>query len=466
LLQLHDPAMEVILSKAKKVNNQSYLPANPLQDRIDVLASLIKEPSAETCPCVAIHAILDAQENKTDGKETLGFLDLLIKSLSRKHLIANEHKRQDHSREKLLQAAVFSNLSDGMIVIDSSEKIYIMNPRAREMLGYDAQEKLRGAKYSKRFLLQNREGRTLPKSRDPVHKTFTTGVPTRVTLMDDIYCARKNSLSFPITLSVSPFSYNKKVRGVVVIFEDITREKKVDEVKSDFIYIASHQLRTPLTVSTLHTEMLLAEHGGQITKEQREFLNEILFYNKKMAQLLSVFMTVSKIEMGKFEMQEKPVDLRLLMDDVLHELGTQIKNKRLIVRKHYDDSLPIALTDQEFIRIVFQNLVSNAVKYTPHDGNIIISVGLSQNNISVAVEDSGCGIPQREQSQVFTKLYRGTNMKGHRWDSNGLGLYITKSIVDKCGGSITFTSEEDKGTIFNVILPIKTAAEGDTAMMV
>jgi two-component system phosphate regulon sensor histidine kinase PhoR len=373
-------------------------------------------------------------------------------------------KRENHSRERLLQAAIFSHLGEGMIVLDENEKIFLVNNRARDILGFGEKEKLHGQKYENRLRLQNRGGDPLDPEKNPVNKAILSHEPVRVLLMDDLYCLKKDGTPFPITLTASPIVFNnsKKIAGTVITFNDITQEKKMDEIKSDFIYIASHQLRTPLTVSTLHTEMLLAGHGGELTKDQREFLTEIHFYNKKMAQLLSVFMTVSKIELGTFALQEKPTDLRLTLDDVLHELNTQIKNKKLVVTKEYIDALGMVSTDPEFIRIVFQNLVSNAVKYTPHEGIIRLSICKKNGGVEIIVGDSGCGIPREEQTQVFTKLYRGSNTKNHRWESNGLGLYIVKSIIDKCGGTISFKSEENKGTTFTIFLPLK---ETDSVMM-
>jgi two-component system sensor histidine kinase VicK len=203
--------------------------------------------------------------------------------------------------------------------------------------------------------------------------------------------------------------------------------------------------------------MLIAGHCGELTADQKEFITEIHFYNKKMAQLLTVFMTVSKIELGTFAMQERPTDLQLVMEDVLHELNTQIKNKNLKIVRNFSE-LGMVETDPEFIRIVFQNLLSNAVKYTPHDGAITIDLCKKRTSVAVKVNDTGCGIPKEEQPQVFTKLYRGSNTKNHRWESNGLGLYITKAIVDKTGGTISFHSEVNKGTTFNIILPLKEAS--------
>lgn len=366
----------------------------------------------------------------------------------------NVAKTHSNNRERMLQAAIFSHLGEGMLVIDAAQKIFLINERARALLGFGTKEKLTGLGFAGRFHLKNRNNETVPEERNPVCIALTTGETVRIMLGDDLYLSRKDGTSFPVMLTASPIIFNRKLQGIAITFEDITHEKKMDEIKSDFIYIASHQLRTPLTVSTLHTEMLLAGHCGDLTPDQKEFVNEIHFYNKKMAQLLTVFMTVSKIELGTFAMQERPTDLRLVMEDVLHELNTQIKNKHLVVAEKFED-LPMVETDPEFIRIVFQNLISNAIKYTPHEGEITVSLSSGQNGIAVKVADTGCGIPPAEQSQVFTKLYRGSNTQNHRWESNGLGLYITKAIVDKTGGSITFHSETGKGTTFNISLPLK-----------
>jgi len=363
-------------------------------------------------------------------------------------------KKSFPNHNNIFQAAIFSHLGDGIIITDSSFKIFFINKRAQELLKLDPHTPFQEKTYSEYFKLHTREGQEIDPSRDPIRIASKEGKAVRATFMDDMFCTRADGSSFPISISASPIILDTTPEGIVVIFDDITEEKKIDEIKSDFIYIASHQLRTPLTVSTLHTEMLLAGHGGELTTEQRELLSEIHFYNKKMAQLLSVFMTVSKIELGTFVMQNKPTDLRLVIEDVLHELSTQIKSKKLKILLPHEESIGIIETDPEFIRIVFQNLLSNAVKYTPHEGTIKITIKKERENILITIEDTGCGIPLNEQSQVFTKLYRGSNTKNYRWDSNGLGLYITKAIIDKCKGRITFKSEENKGTTFYVYLPV------------
>ncbi|MBX4210486.1 PAS domain-containing protein [Candidatus Parcubacteria bacterium] len=361
-------------------------------------------------------------------------------------------KKIEH--EKIVEDAIIRHIGEGVIVVDTKSTIAMINDRAREMLGFTERQNLKGLEYYKLFKLEDSLGNRIPLARNPIHEAFISGKKANVSLSDNVYSERKNKEKFPVMLTASPIILNNKISGVVAVFHDITKEKRVDEIKSDFISIASHQLRTPLTVSTLHTEMLLAGHADPLTDSQREFVEEIHYYNKKMAELLNVFLAVSKIELGTFVMQNKPTNPETVLGDILHELSVQIKKKNINIRKRYAGDVPIIHTDPEFMRIAFQNLLSNAIKYSREKGTVDINMEERRGQFIVEISDSGCGIPLDEQSRVFTKLYRGKNAKRRDSDGSGLGLYITKSIVEKCGGKIWFDSTENKGTTFFISLPL------------
>jgi len=140
---------------------------------------------------------------------------------------------------------------------------------------------------------------------------------------------------------------------------------------------------------------------------------------------------------------------------VLDELSTQIKNKRLQVEKIYEKNLPIINADPQLTRIIFQNLLSNSVKYTPDRRVISLTIKTQKSDILIKVSDSGYGIPKAQQSQVFKKLFRADNIRVKEPDGTGLGLYIVKSVIEQFGGKIWFESTQNKGTIFYVTIPLK-----------
>jgi len=248
---------------------------------------------------------------------------------------------------------------------------------------------------------------------------------------------------------------NGKVIGCVVVFRDITKERMIDKAKSEFVSLASHQLRTPLSAVNWYAEMLLNGDAGKINENQRKYLEEIYHGNQRMVALVNSLLNVSRIELGTLAINIKPTNLTKLANSVLTELRPKIKNKKLKVTKKYDSRLPKIKVDPKLMRIVFQNLLSNAVKYTPLGGKVRLNITKRQSAILITVADTGYGIPKNQQAKVFTKLFRGDNVRTKQTEGTGLGLYIVKAVVKEAGGKIWFKSQENKGTTFYVTLPLK-----------
>lgn len=355
--------------------------------------------------------------------------------------------------ESMLGDAIIGHDTEGMIVIDSNGMIESTNLGARLLLGYSDEDDLRGKKYNKILNLICNGVTQVPQGKDPVETSFETGKKMRYTLSDDCYCLKNNKEMMPVMLTARPVIKKGKVTDVMVNFSDISKEKRIDEIKSDFISIASHQLKTPLTVSSLHAEMLLSGHIGKLTDEQKECVDDIYFYNKKMVQILNVFLAVSKIELGTFVFRSRPTNIKEIIQDIIKELSVDIKKKNISISEDYDSKNLRAYTDSEFIRIAIQNILSNSVKYTNKNGKIDIKVSKKNTDIVIKVKDNGCGIPAKDKPLVFLKLHRGTNTKKKDSNGNGLGLYIAKSLINKCGGRIWFSTKENSGTTFFISLP-------------
>lgn len=232
---------------------------------------------------------------------------------------------------------------------------------------------------------------------------------------------------------------------------DITKEKEVDKAKSEFVSLASHQLKTPLSSIRWNTEMLVAGDAGKMNKEQMDMVTEISDVNQHMIDLVNMLLNVSRIELGTFMIEPEPTDLGKLAKSVIRELKPMIKAKKLKVQVEVADDIDLIKVDPKLLRIVFQNLVSNAIKYTPEKGKVALSIYKKARRIFIEVADTGIGIPKKEQKRMFTKLFRAQNARDI--DGTGLGLYIVKSILDHSGGTITFDSKENKGTTFVVSIP-------------
>ncbi len=268
---------------------------------------------------------------------------------------------------------------------------------------------------------------------------------------------RKDGTSYQALSSISPIVNKQGVLEFFVGIErDITREKEIDSAKTEFVSLASHQLRTPLSAINWYTEMLLSEDAGPITDTQREYLNEVSHGSRRMVELVNALLNVSRIELGTFAVQPEPTDVVELARDVLNELKPKISEKKLFIEEKFSEHLPKVLVDPKLTRIVFQNLLTNAVKYTPEEGKISVSIALGEDGkmFTISVSDTGYGIPAEDRPRIFTKLFRASNIREKETDGTGLGLYIVKSIAEHSGGTVTFTSKEGKGTTFTLMLPV------------
>ncbi len=257
-----------------------------------------------------------------------------------------------------------------------------------------------------------------------------------------------------------------KPRRMIGVNFDITHEKEIDRAKSEFVSLASHQLRTPLSAINWYTEMLLAGDAGPLNEEQKSYLKEVAVGNKRMVDLVDALLNTSRLELGTFIIDPVPTDVAVLVNSVLSELKSDIVKKKLVITDKFNKSLPKFTADEKLLRIVVQNLLSNAVKYTQEGGEILVSLDVMDNgqkfgnkkikgrNMVLMVRDSGMGIPVSQQGKIFSKLFRADNAKESEAEGTGLGLYIIKSIIEQSGGSVWFESEEKKGTAFYVAFPI------------
>lgn len=232
--------------------------------------------------------------------------------------------------------------------------------------------------------------------------------------------------------------------------------EQIEKMKSEFVSVASHQLRTPLTGIKWFSELMLRGKAGAVSVDQKDFLTQIHDSNERMIKLVEDLLNVSRIETGtKFEIKKIPTDMVPMLDSLATDLvGLAEKHKVKIMRAENFPKTLMLSVDADKIRQVFGNLLSNAVKYS-HDGGIV-TVGLyppRADVITFSISDTGLGIPEKAQSRMFEKFFRAENVQTQETDGTGLGLYIVKAIVEGHGGKIWFESEENVGTSFFVELP-------------
>lgn len=268
-------------------------------------------------------------------------------------------------------------------------------------------------------------------------------------------CLRNDGSSLWIRLygSLVRSSEDSSQQYIIQIL-DITEQRKVDKMKTEFISLASHQLRTPLSAIKWFMQMLFDGDAGEFTDEQLEYLRNINKSNERMIELVNGLLNISRIESGRIIIEPEETDVRALIDEVLRELKPKQEEKSISLQVDISDDVPRILIDPKLIRNVYTNLLTNAIKYTPNDGTVSLNVFVKDDNLHTVIQDTGVGIPESEQKNVFKKFFRGSNVVKMDTDGTGLGLYLVKSIIEVSGGDIRFTSEEGKGTTFEFTLPL------------
>ena len=372
-------------------------------------------------------------------KATLNILEDMEEEKNKSDKLAGDLKK--------FQLAV-ANASDHIVITDPDGIILYANQAVKTITGFEIKSII-GKKAGSSVLW----GGQMPKS---VYKIFWETIKKKKKVFTgEFNNKRANGDKYIAEAHVSPIlDINKKVLFFIGIERDITKAKEVDRMKTEFILLASHQLRTPLSAMKWFCEMLLAGDAGKLNKEQIEYLQNVYQSNERMIALVNSLLNVSRIESGRIIVDPKPTDLGKLVKETLVELDNRIKEKKISLILSIHPKLPLINIDPKLIREVYKNFLTNSIKYTPAKGEISIFISKKDDQIISQVSDNGYGIPKSEQNRVFQKLYRGENIIKIETDGNGLGLYLAKSIVDSSGGKIWFESDEKKGTSFWFSLPL------------
>jgi signal transduction histidine kinase len=229
--------------------------------------------------------------------------------------------------------------------------------------------------------------------------------------------------------------------------------QELDRTKDEFISMASHQLRTPLTAVKGYLSMVLEGDAGPVTTNEKEMIQRAFDSAQRMVYLIADLLNVSRLQSGKFIIENKPTNLADVVETELSQLAEAIKNHQLTVVFNKPQNFPVMLLDETKIRQVIMNFLDNAIYYTPAGGTITVALQATDTALSFTVTDTGLGVPKSEQPKLFTKFYRAGNARKARPDGTGLGLFMAKKVVVAQGGAIIFRSVEGKGSTFGFSFP-------------
>ncbi|MCX6791264.1 MAG: ATP-binding protein [Candidatus Gribaldobacteria bacterium] len=347
-----------------------------------------------------------------------------------------ERKLAEGERDRTL--AIIKNLADGIIILEKNV-ITLCNPKIEiffsllpdNILGKSFQELVEDQRIGSLFRFLQEKGLDL----------------------DRVEFQPNDNL----TLEVSALNIKGlgKEMGKMIVLHDITREKAVEQMKTEFVTIAAHQLRTPLSAIKWIMNMMLEGDLGQLSDSQKEFLQKTHQSNERMIRLVNDLLNVTRIEEGRFLYELKPYDIIKLTEKALAPLKELALQKGLdFVFEKPSSVIPPIYVDEEKFGIVIQNLVDNAINYTKQ-GKVLVSMAWDKpkEEVYFMVKDNGIGIPPDQQKRVFSRFFRSPNAVKTETEGTGLGLFIAKNIIEAHLGKIWFESQEGHGATFFFVLP-------------
>jgi signal transduction histidine kinase len=363
-------------------------------------------------------------------------------------LLEKRNRGQVESLEKR-EASFLLNLNEGVVVIDSQRKVVSINESARKLspqldvcsVGDDIVNSIE---------LYKADGTHLPRSSNPV----LLALRSKLNIPNARYwfkCA--DGVLTPVSLSVSYVPSDCDNATAVVLLRDVSYEEMVNRMKSDFIAIASHQLRSPMAALKWYGEMLRKDAAPLLSPKQKEYLSRMNDSTQQMVTLVDDFLDASRFEMDAFSSHIDRIELREMITNLVQTYEPFIQSNKILVKIINRSKHKVAFADPVILREVLANLVSNAVKYNRRRGKVTIMISDVDQDFQIEVKDTGIGIPAGQQQQIFSKFFRADNAVEKGYKGTGLGLYTAKMFLEKINGKIRFESALGVGTSFCVRFP-------------
>lgn len=272
-------------------------------------------------------------------------------------------------------------------------------------------------------------------------------------IADELVIAIQNALRFEEIQQFNITLQEKIEAATRELRRSNAKLKALDEAKDEFISMASHQLRTPLTSIKGYLSMVLEGDAGPIKRAQKDMIQQSFDGAQRMVYLIADLLNVSRLQTGKFVIENQPTNLAEVIVGEITQLREQIANREIELVYEKPDKFPILNLDETKIRQVIMNFLDNALYYTPKGGKVTVKLEAAPSTVSYTVTDTGVGVPKAVQHSLFTKFYRADNARKMRPDGTGLGLFMAKKVIVAQGGAIIFNSEEGKGSTFGFSFP-------------
>lgn len=367
-----------------------------------------------------------------------------VQDITVRKRIEEDLVRATRQTELILEA-----VEEGIFGVDLAGNITFVNPSAARFLGYASVE-LHGCNSHAAMHHSRVDGSPYPPEDCAIYKSLIDGTVRHVN--SEVFW-RKDGSSFPVDYVAAPMREGEKIVGAVVTFRDITESQKVERMKSEFISTVSHELRTPLTSIRGSLGLIAGGVAGELPPQAKALVDIAHKNSERLITLVNDILDIEKIESGKMRFDMKPLELASLIEQALE------------VNRAYGDQFDVAFkleqppyavtvnADAGRLMQVMANLLSNAAKFSPVGGTVNVSIQCSEQNVRLSVADHGLGIPEEFRGKIFQKFSQADSSDTRKKGGTGLGLNITKAIVEQMGGRIGFESEVAVGTTFFIDLP-------------
>ncbi len=389
----------------------------------------------------------DAHEFSLENKRFMYALsDQCSNALDR--ALALEHVRQ--SKEEL--EVILESVADAVTVRDSEGTIMYVND-ASCRLHHCSPSELIGKTHDeyKNFYgrVENEHGQLVENDELPSHKIYKGAKYAEGIFKETL--KKSGHTQWVKIKSVGIYGKDKKLQFVVNVSQDITTEKQADSLKDEFISIASHELKTPITSLKAFAQVLQHKFTKEKNNEAAELLQKMNYQIDRLTTLVVDLLDITKIEGGKLALHEEPINIDTLTREFVEEMQRITTSHEILLQGH---TKSIICADKERLGQVMTNLLTNAVKYSPESKKVIVRLKKDAQNIVISVQDFGIGIPKDKQNHIFKRFYRETGFKENTFPGLGLGLYITSEIIKRQKGKIWVESKKGKGSTFSFSLPI------------
>ncbi len=271
---------------------------------------------------------------------------------------------------------------------------------------------------------------------------------------DELAVAVQNALRFEEIAHFNETLQAEVDEATKQLRESNKKLRALDEAKDEFISMASHQLRTPLTSVKGYVSMVLEGDAGALNTDQRKLLQEAYASAQRMVYMIADFLNISRLKTGKFLLEPSTVSLPDLIHEEVSQLTAAAKARGITIRTHVPVDFLVMQLDETKIRQVIMNFIDNAIFYSNSGGDILITLSENDKQVILTVEDNGIGVPPKEQASLFTKFFRASNARQVRPDGTGIGLFMAKMVIAAHGGEMIFESQEHKGSVFGFKLPL------------